>query len=42
MSKSLNTFENIMENEAFAQFSTIFSNTLYLKGIKRGYHGVKG
>ena len=48
LSKVLNTFENIMENEAFAPkeqifLFSIFSNTLYFKGIKRRYYnGVKG
>ena len=39
--KVLNTFENIMKNGAFA-FSIIFLNTLYFKGVKRRYYGVKG
>ena len=42
LSEVLNTFENIMENGAFAQFSIIFSNTYYFKDVKRRYHGVKG
>ena len=49
LSKVLNTFENIMENGAFAPganapFSILIfhSNMLYLKGVKRRYYGVKG
>ena len=35
LSKVLKTFEK-------APFSIIFLNTLYFKGVKRHYHGVKG
>ena len=35
ISKVLNTFENIMENGAFAPpFSILFSKTWYFKGVK--------
>ena len=33
LSQVLNTFENIMENGAFAPFSIIFSNAWYFKGV---------
>ena len=44
LSKVLNTFESSMENiaSANAPFSIILSNTLYFKGVKRHYYGVKG
>ena len=41
--KFFNTFENIMENGAFApKDPLIFLNMFYFKGIKRCYYGVKG
>ena len=43
----MSTFENIMENGAFAlleqmlHFHIFFSNTWYFKGVKRRYYGRK-
>ena len=39
LSKVLYTFENIMENGAFAPNEQIFH---FFQGIKRRYYGVKG